>query len=195
MGPDVHAKMCMPRCVCPKGSADERCGPRRGHPARPNRQARGDGRASAGIRVVCDVRAPRDRVTARPADAQSTYSILPEGKAYDDKFVFGIFVDARMVGCADLIRGYPDPGAAHLGLLLIAEEFQRQGIGAEACRQIEREIRGWGTCSRIRLGIVGTNYHVLPFWRRLGFVKTGETKPYRYANVLSETIVLEKRIA
>jgi RimJ/RimL family protein N-acetyltransferase len=130
-----------------------------------------------------------------PADAQSTYSILPEGKAYDDKFVFGIFVDARMVGCADLIRGYPDPGAAHLGLLLIAEEFQRQGIGAEACRQIEREIRGWGTCSRIRLGIVGTNYHVLPFWRRLGFVKTGETKPYRYANVLSETIVLEKRIA
>jgi RimJ/RimL family protein N-acetyltransferase len=130
-----------------------------------------------------------------PADAQSTYSILPEGKDYDDKFVFGVFVGARMVGCVDLIRAYPDRGTAHIGLLLIAEEFQRQGVGAEAYRQIEREIRGWRTCLRIRVGVVGTNHDVLPFWRRLGFVETGERKPYRYANVLSETIVLEKQIA
>jgi hypothetical protein len=34
MGPDVHAKMSMRRCGRPGESADERCGPRRGHPAR-----------------------------------------------------------------------------------------------------------------------------------------------------------------
>ena len=47
------------------------------------------------------------------ADAQSTYSILPEGKSYDDKFVFGIYLDDRMIGCVDLIRGYPNTSTAY----------------------------------------------------------------------------------
>ncbi|SRR5258706_11379158 len=59
------------------------------------------------------------------ADAQSTYSILPEGKSYDDKFVFGIFRKGQMVGCADVIRAYPDSVTAHIGLLLVVEQFQR----------------------------------------------------------------------
>jgi len=128
-----------------------------------------------------------------PADAQSTYTILPPGKGYEDKFVFGINLDGRMVGCADLIRGYPDPHTAHLGLLLIAEPFQRAGIGSAAYQAIEAYARAWGPdVTRMRIGVVRTNERVLPFWRKLGFAPTGEAKPYRYANVASETIVLVK---
>ena len=54
------------------------------------------------------------RVTGVPpgrADAQSTYTVLPDGKSYADKFVFAIDRESEMAGCADLIRGYPDPAA------------------------------------------------------------------------------------
>jgi hypothetical protein len=55
-------------------------------------------------------------------------------------------------------------------------------------------MRGWDGCKRIRLSVVGANAQVLPFWRKLGFAPTGETKPYRYGNVISEHIVLEKTL-
>ncbi|HSW09778.1 MAG TPA: GNAT family N-acetyltransferase, partial [Bacillota bacterium] len=66
------------------------------------------------------------------ADAQSMYTILPEGKSYEDKFVFGIYRGSEMVGCVDLIRGYPDASTAYCGLLLVSEEHQRRGIGRRA---------------------------------------------------------------
>ncbi|HEX4584898.1 MAG TPA: GNAT family N-acetyltransferase [Burkholderiaceae bacterium] len=141
--------------------------------------------------------APRyaELVTGVPpgrADAQSTYSILPEGKTYDDKFVFGIYLGGSMVGCADVIRGYPDAATATLGLLLIAEPFQRRGIGDAAYREIEARVLAWEPCDRIRIAVVGTNASVIPFWQRLGFVPTGQTRPYRYGSVVSEAIYLEK---
>ncbi len=129
------------------------------------------------------------------ADAQGQYSFLPEGKSYDEKFVFGVYRDSDMVGCADLIRAYPEQDAACLGLLLISEAFQRQGIGTAAYRRIEEFIRAWGTCTRVWLGVVRTNEGVLSFWFKLGFTPTGETKPYRYGAVASETITLSKRLA
>lgn len=137
------------------------------------------------------------RITGVPpgrADAQSTYTVLPEGKSYNDKFVFGIYRSGDVVGCADLIRGYPDPATALLGLLLLSEKHQRQGIGRRAYALIEEFIRNWRTCDRVRIGVVRTNEAAIPFWTRLGFEPTGEVKPYRYGAVVSETIVLERRL-
>src|SRR5205085_8251052 len=93
------------------------------------------------------------------------------------------------------IRGYPNDAIAALGLFLIAEQHQRRGVGREAYALVEQFIRTWGNCARIRIGVVRTNDEVLPFWLGLGFVPTGEKKPYRYGPVQSETIVLEKTLA
>ena len=73
-----------------------------------------------------------ERVNGAPpgaADAQSMFTALPGEKTYEDKFVFGIFTGKEMVGCIDLIRGYPTANAATLGLLLVAEQHQGMGIG------------------------------------------------------------------
>ena len=146
-------------------------------------------------RVLESAPAYTHRVTGLPpvaTEAQSTYSILPPGKSYDDKFVFGVERGGRMVGCVDVVRGYPDAQTAYVGLLLVAEPFQRQGIGRAAYRALESVIRSWRTCVRVRLAVVATNEAVIPFWSKLGFVPTGEVKPYRYAGVVSESIILEK---
>ena len=96
-----------------------------------------------------------------------------------------------MIGCADLIRGYPDEHTALLGLLLVAEPYQRRGSAHSHTDR--RYIRGWGPdWKRVRIGVVRTNEEVLTFWTKLGFVATGEVKPYRYSNMSSETVVLEK---
>jgi RimJ/RimL family protein N-acetyltransferase len=125
-------------------------------------------------------------------DAQSQYSILPDGKTREDKFAFGIFLGNEMVGYAEIIRGYPGPTTAMLGLLLIAEPFQRRGIGCAAYVELEDRIRAWSTCDRVRIGVVETNAAVMPFWQRLGFERTGQSRPYRHGSVASECIYFEK---
>ena len=127
-----------------------------------------------------------------PADALSTFSILPEGKSYEDKFVFGVYVDERMVGFMDVVRGHPDPSTAYLSLLLIAEPFRRRGIGRAAYHEVESVIVGWGTCDRIRTSVLRVNEQVIPFARKMGFQPTGETRPYRYGSVVSEHMLFEK---
>jgi hypothetical protein len=63
-----------------------------------------------------------------PSDAQSTYSILPPGKTYEDKFVFGIWRAAAMIGVIDVVRGYPTENVAYLGLLLLSEKYQGRAM-------------------------------------------------------------------
>jgi GNAT superfamily N-acetyltransferase len=131
---------------------------------------------------------------AGPAEAQSTYSVLPEGKTFDDKFLFGIYAGDEMVGCADVIRDWPRPGTSIIGLLLIAEAHQGRGHGRAAYDELEKIIQGWGA-KRVRAAVVRNNSQVIPFWERIGFKATGEVKPYRYGAVVSEAIIFEKAIA
>jgi GNAT superfamily N-acetyltransferase len=116
------------------------------------------------------------------------------GKRPDDKFVYGIFDDEQMVGCADVIRAFPDSATAFIGLFLIAELQQRKGIGRSAYFLLEDSLRSWRECSRILLAVVRANGGVLGFWESVGFVQTGETRPYRQGTVVSETIMLSKTL-
>ena len=124
--------------------------------------------------------------------AEETFRALPDGKSHDDKFVLGIFVDAELVGCADLVRGYPDSETAMLGLLLLRESHQHMGLGRSAYLAIENFVRSWKQITRMRIGVVAANDSVHPFWKNLGFVETGLRRPYQEGAVVSETIVLEK---
>ena len=144
--------------------------------------------------------APRyaERLTGAPpgaADAQSTYTVLPDGKSYDDKFVLGVFAGDTLVGCVDLIRGYPDPATAHIGLLLIAEAYEGRGIGRAAFAQVEAFVIGWRTCTQLRLGVLADHRRAHRFWTALGFLPTGERKPYRYGPIATDVVVYAKPLA
>ncbi len=124
-----------------------------------------------------------------------TFHALPEGKTFEDKFVLGVFnLEGSMVGCADLIRAYPNPETVMLGLLLITEDEQKRGYGKIAYEEIERLALSWEGTRKIRIGVIGTNGVVLPFWKSLGFAETGVRRPYDFNGVISENIVLEKSI-
>jgi ribosomal protein S18 acetylase RimI-like enzyme len=111
------------------------------------------------------------------AEAQSMFTALPPGKAYADKFVWGLYTGAAMIGCADVIRGYPAREAAVIGLLLVAQAWQRRGLGRAFAVLLEEVMGAWPEFERLRLGIAATNTAAAAFWRRLGYRETGEVKP------------------
>jgi RimJ/RimL family protein N-acetyltransferase len=148
-------------------------------------------------RVLEEAPAYAEWLTGAPpgaAEARSLFNALPPGKSYEDKFVFGIHVDDAMVGCVDLVRGYPNEATAMLGLLLVSEKHQRKGIGRRSYPLVEECVRSWPRCERVRIGVVLANEPVLAFWRGIGFEPTGEVKPYRHGGVVSQIVVLERQV-
>ena len=98
---------------------------------------------------------------------------LPKELAKEGKFVFGLFLGEEMIGCADVLRGYPVLETAFLGLLLIREPWQRRGLGTAAYAHLELQIRGRDWQS-VRLAVVEAIVAAMDFWYRLGFKQTGE---------------------
>ncbi len=137
------------------------------------------------------------RVTGHPpgpAEAQSLCTALPPGVDYDRKTVYGVVVADEIVGCVDLIRGWPTAATAHIGLLLLEEEHMGRGLGRAAYGAVEAVVRRWPEIRRIRAAVVATNSAVLPFWRRMGLSETGEIKPYQYDKLTSQAIILAKEL-
>jgi diamine N-acetyltransferase len=85
------------------------------------------------------------------AEAQSTFTALPPSKDYDDKRVWGLYDAEQMIGCADVIRGYPVREKAVIGLLLLDERWQRRGLGRMFAVLIEQAIARWPEISTLRI--------------------------------------------
>lgn len=105
-----------------------------------------------------------------PSAAQEMFEALPPGRNFDDKFVFEIRSQAGVVGCVDVIRGYPESHVAFIGLILLIESAQGQSYGPAALRLLESIATDW-KCTAMRIAVIDTNKRALAFWRREGFVE------------------------
>jgi RimJ/RimL family protein N-acetyltransferase len=128
------------------------------------------------------------------AEAQSTFTALPPGKNYDDKRVWGLYAGDDMIGCADVIRSYPVRDKAVIGLLLLAEKWQRRSFGRAFALLVEQMIAAWPEITKVRIGVVEQNVGALAFWHKLGYVETGEVKSADQSYV-GKVVVLEKPLA
>jgi RimJ/RimL family protein N-acetyltransferase len=125
------------------------------------------------------------------AEAQSTFTALPQGKSYEDKFIWGLYEGESMIGCADVIRGYPVRDKAVIGLLLLGEPRQGRGLGRAFAALIEQAIGAWPEIRWLRLGVAAPNTGALAFWRKLGYRETGEVKPAP-SGIVGDVLVMEK---
>jgi ribosomal protein S18 acetylase RimI-like enzyme len=79
---------------------------------------------------------------------------------------------------------------------LVDHDRQGQGIGAAACRALERELPArWPWARRLRLSVVRANDQVVGFWRRMGVAETGEVRPWRYDKLESEVLLMDKPVS
>ncbi|MFW6776001.1 GNAT family N-acetyltransferase [Nocardioides sp. CPCC 205120] len=143
-------------------------------------------------RLLASVPDFSQRVSGRPPgedDADAVLTAAPPGLPADRKHAVGLWADddpRRLLGFADLLRGWPSPESAHVGLLVTDGGLHGSGLGRRAFDAVAARVRGWPEVSRIQLAVVATNAAAAgPFWRRLGFEPTGRTSPYESGSVRS----------
>jgi len=121
-------------------------------------------------------------------EAKETFFDLPPGKGLEDKFVIGYFLAEELVGCAEILRFFPDTHTAYIGLLIISESHQGFGIGTQILQRIYQTASIWG-CSQIRLAVISTNTKGHSFWAKAGFQEL-EQRPY--SNALGPAIIMQR---
>ena len=72
------------------------------------------------------------------------------------------------VGVVDVQLHWPEPGAAHVRLLLLRESLQGRGLGRETAAALEEALREEGFRA-LRLSVTGDNGGARAFWERVGF--------------------------
>jgi GNAT superfamily N-acetyltransferase len=119
-----------------------------------------------------------------PSDALSTLLQVPEGLPEDRKTVLGAWEGGRLVGVADVLLGFPDGRTTTLGLLLVAPDRRRRGIGRALHDAVVERART--ATDVVRIGIVDTNAPVSsPVFARLGSAPVGDAEPFRYDELKS----------
>lgn len=116
---------------------------------------------------------------------------LPLGCTTEHHFVYGIALDAQMVGVAHVLAACRDPEQATIGLLLLSEKQQGKGIGRTVFELLEAQMLGWGMRSCL-IGVVASNESAVAFWKSMGFAEVSEMAPM--AGMLDRTIVMEKKL-
>ena len=117
---------------------------------------------------------------------------LPIGCSADQHHVCGIELDGELIGVAHVLGGCRDPEQATIGLLLLSEKHQGQGLGRAVYAMLEKSMREWGMKS-CRIGVVVSNRQAIAFWHTMGFSDIGEMGAMD--GMLDKTVVMEKRVA
>ena len=114
------------------------------------------------------------RTEGGPAGEDAAERLLSEAEADDTRRVYVLVphTGGQAVGVLDLYLHHPEPGTAHIGLLLFREACQGLGYGKETNAALEHALAlaGFGT---LRLSVGDENPGARAFWERLAFAEVG----------------------
>ena len=136
---------------------------------------------------------------ADPNDGGDLLINLPPNTIPEDKVVFGVCAagpqaaGTRLLGVADVIRGYPAQGIWWIGLLLLDPAARGRGAGKTFFTVVESSAAQAGA-KAIRLGVVEQNRAGFGFWQSLGFVEIERRPPVRFGQRDCVVIVMEKAV-
>ncbi len=105
-----------------------------------------------------------------PARPGAAADLLADAEADAERRLWLLWLrpGAVAAGLLDVQLHWPDPGAAHVRLLLLREALQGRGLGREATEGLESLLRGEGFRA-LRLSVADENDAARAFWERLGF--------------------------
>jgi RimJ/RimL family protein N-acetyltransferase len=84
-------------------------------------------------------------------------------------------VGVEMVGVVDFRLHWPDPAVVYLGMVMVAEPVQRQGIATQAWRVLAPWLAQGAGMTTARVGVEQFNPGALRFFQHIGFSLTGES--------------------
>ncbi len=121
-------------------------------------------------RVLAAAPAYHELTDGEPARPGAALALLSDALADADRRLFLLWPAAggAAAGVVDVQLHWPDPGAAHVRLLLLREDLQGRGLGREAALGLEEALRREGFLA-LRLSVTGENAAARAFWERVGY--------------------------
>jgi GNAT superfamily N-acetyltransferase len=122
------------------------------------------------------------------AQAQDFFTDAPPNcdPAQSDRL--GLFVNQRLSGVAEVSYGFPEPGDAYLGLMLLGPWAQRAGHGKAFLAHVEALARK-RHAPRLYLAVLDVNPRGRAFWEREGLKGTGLSRKDAITGHLIERMV------
>lgn len=102
---------------------------------------------------------------------------------------------AELIGLLDFRLHWPDGEVAYIGMLMVAEPYQRQGIGTQAWSLLRPWLASSAGVRRVRLGVEQFNSAALQFWQRMGLTLTGESNRIRVGDQFVRLLYMEEDLA
>lgn len=110
----------------------------------------------------------------RPPDRDAALRLLEDAEADESRRVFCLVPHSGgpPVGVLDLYLHHPEPGVAHVALLLFRDSCQGIGYGAETVASLEHALERAGFTA-LRASVGDENPGAQAFWERVGFAPVG----------------------
>lgn len=102
---------------------------------------------------------------------------------------------AQMVGLVDFRLNWPEKNVAYLGMIMVAEPFQRQGIGRRAWRMWMQWLLKSTDVTTVRLGVEQFNPSAMQFFQHIGFGLTGDANRIQTGDKFVRLLYMENDIS
>jgi ribosomal protein S18 acetylase RimI-like enzyme len=133
--------------------------------------------------------AARDLDAAQATPGRSLLGIVRRLAADDAQ------AGVEMVGLVDVRLDWPQPQTVYIGMIMVDEPYQRQGIGTQAWRLLAPWLAQSAQMATARLGVEQFNPGALRFFQSLGFTLTGETTRIRSGRRWVRLLFMEQTLA
>ena len=100
----------------------------------------------------------------------------------------------EMIGLVDFRLRWPAENVAYIGLILVAEPYQRRGIGTQTWRLLDTWLRSVDQIEKVRLGVEQFNSRALRFYQSLDFSLTGETNRIKVGDKFVRLLYMEQTL-
>lgn len=101
---------------------------------------------------------------------------------------------AQLIGLLDFRLHWPEKGTAYVGMVMVAEPYQRQGVASAAWALLERWLAADAGISLVRLTVEQFNPAALRFFQHVGFALTGKSRRTKSSQRLVRLLVMEKEL-
>jgi RimJ/RimL family protein N-acetyltransferase len=98
----------------------------------------------------------------------------------------------ELIGMADFRQHWPGAHVVSIGMFMVVEALQRQGIGRQAWALLEPWFIQTAKMHKARVGVEQFNPIALQFFTSLGFHLTGQTNRHRVGDKFVRLLYLEK---
>ncbi len=129
-----------------------------------------------------------------PESLQADLDDLPDGYSRADEVMYRAYLDDRLTGYAEVLRGFAHERQWIIGILLVDPALRGRAVGRAVVEAVADDARAAGMES-VAVGVISTRERSLAFWVREGFTTEVSRRPIVIEGLEAEVVRLERHLA